>query len=190
MSITQTYQLARVHISAARRAKSAMLTCKTGPVVFIASKACEAPFGATNFDRDVTAVRQNLELRTTKEQEEYFAAFDAWAVGYLSANSERLFQKQPTVAQIKEQYHSPVKHSDKYDPLLRTELTASGNWATRFWDTEGKALASPASLKGVRLIPRLHISHVWIMGSSCGFAVNVTDLHLEGIPIVECPFAQ
>ncbi len=69
-----------------------MLTCKTGPVVFIASKACEAPFGATNFDRDVTAVRQNLELRTTKEQEEYFAAFDAWAVEYLSANSERLLR--------------------------------------------------------------------------------------------------
>ena len=74
------------------------------------------------------------------------------------------------MAQIKELYHSPVKHSEKYDPLLRTKLTASGNWATRFWDTEGKALASPTNLKGVRLIPRLHISHLWIMGSSCGFA--------------------
>ena len=190
MSTTQTYQLTDVHINATRGAKSAVLTCKTGQVVFVASTACEAPFGATNFDRDVTAVRQNLELRVTKEQEEYFSAFDAWAVEYLSANSEHLFKKQLTEAQIKESYHSPVKPSEKYDPLLRTKINSSGNYATRFWDTESKALAYPACLKGVQLIPRLHISHLWIMGSSCGFAVNVTDLRLEEVPIVECPFAQ
>ncbi len=126
MSITQTYQLADVHINATRGAKSAILTCKNGPVVFVASKACEAPFGATNFDRDVTAVRQNLELRVAKEKEAYFVEFDAWAVAYLSANSERLFKKQLTLAQIEEQYHSPAKHSEKYDPLLRTKLNTSG----------------------------------------------------------------
>ncbi len=189
MSITQTFQLADVHINANKGAKSAMLTCKDGPVVFMASKACEAPFGATNFDRDVTAVRQNLELRVTKELEAYFDEFDAWAVEYLSANSERLFKKQLTVAQIKEQYHSPVRHSEKYDPLLRTKINTSGGRATRFWDTEGKVLAYPENLKGARLIPRLHVSHLWIMGTSCGFAVNVTDVRLEEVPIVECPFA-
>ncbi len=165
-----------------------MLACPTGQVVFVASQSCEAPFGATNFDRDATAMRQNLELRLTKEQGEYFSAFDAWAVEYLAANSERLFKKQLTAAQVKEQYHSPVKHSEKYEPLLRTKLTTSGNWATRFWDTGGKVVAAPASLKGVRLIPRLHISHLWIMGTSCGFAVNATDLRMEEVPIVECPF--
>ena len=83
MSTTQTYQLADVHISAARAANSALLTCEDGQVVFVASKACEAPYGATNFDRDATAVRQNLELRLTKEQEEYFSIVDTWAVEYL-----------------------------------------------------------------------------------------------------------
>ncbi len=94
------------------------------------------------------------------------------------------------MAQIKEQYHSPVRHSEKYDPLLRTKINTSGGWATRFWNTEGNSIAAPASLKGVRLIPRLHISHLWIMGSSCGFAVKVTNLRLEEVPILECPFAQ
>ncbi len=189
MSSTHTYELADVHINANKGAKSALLTCKTGPVTFVASKSCESPFGATNFDRDVTAVRQNLELRLTKELEDYFSEFDTWAVGYLSANSERLFKKPLTVAQVKEIYHSPVKHSEKYEPLLRTKLTTSGNWATRYWDSDGKALAPPACLKGVRLIPRLHLSHLWIMGSSCGFAVNATDLKLEEVPDVTCPFA-
>ena len=188
MSITQSYELADVHVSAAKGAKSALLTCKTGPVVFIGTKACEAPFGATNFDRDVTAVRQNLELRLSPEQEKYFSDFDAWAVEYLSSHSERLFKKQLTVAQIKETYHSCVKQKEKYDPLLRTKLNMSGGWATRFWDTAGKALAPLASLKGVRLIPRLQISHLWVMGTSCGFAINATDLQIEEVPVVECPF--
>ena len=177
-----------MHVSAAKGAKSALLTCKSGPVVFIGKKACEAPFGATNFDRDVTAVRQNLELRLSSEQEDYFSEFDAWAVENLSSHSERLFKKQLTVAQIKESYHSPVKKKEKYDPLLRTKLNMSGAWATRFWDTEGKPLAPLACLKGVRLIPRLQISHLWIMESSCGFAINATDLQIEEVPVVECPF--
>ncbi len=188
MSSTQTYQLNDVIISASKGAKSAALVCGEGPVVFTASKACEAPFGVNNFDGDTTAVRQNLKLRATKDLVEYFADFDAWAVGYLAANSERLFKKQLTEAQIKETYHSPVKPSEKYDPLLRTKINTSGNYATRFWDTESKAIAYPASLKGVQLIPRLHVSHLWIMGSSCGFAINCTDLRLEEVPVVECPF--
>ncbi len=190
MSITQTFQLAEVHINANKGAKSAMLTCKEGPVVFMATNASDVPFGANNFDRDVTAVRQNLELRVTKELEAFFDEFDVWAMEYLSANSERLFKKQLTVAQVKEQYHNPIKHSEKYDPLLRTKINTSGGRATRFWDTDGKILAYPENLKGARLIPRLHVSHLWIMGTSCGFAVNVTDVRLEEVPIVECPFGM
>ena len=106
---TQTYELADVHVSAAKGAKSALLTCKSGPVVFIGKKACEAPFGATNFDCDVTAVRQNLELRLSPEQEEYFSEFDACAVEYLSSHSERLFKEPLTVAHTKVSYHHPVK---------------------------------------------------------------------------------
>ena len=188
MSSTQTYQLNDVLISASKGAKSATLVCGDGPVFFLASKACEAPFGANTFDGDTTAVRQTMELRATKELVEYFADFDAWAVGYLAANSERLFKKQLTEAQIKDQYHSPLKHSEKYDPLLRTKVNTSGGRATRFWDTEGKVMAYPASLKGALLVPKLHISHMWIMGTSCGFAVNVTDMRLEDVPSVACPF--
>ncbi len=122
MPITHTFQLAAVPINATRGAKSALLTCKTGQVVFVGSRVCEAAVGATCFDGDVTAVRQSLELRVTKEQEAYFVEFDAWAVEYLSANSERLFKKQLTVAQVKALYHSPVKPSDTYDPPFRLSL--------------------------------------------------------------------
>ncbi len=188
MSSTQSFQLADVHINANKGAKSALLTCKTGPVTFVASQACESPFGATNFDRDVTAVRQNLELQMTKELEAYFTKFDAWAVEYLSANSERLFKKQLTLAQIKEQYHGPVKPSEKYDPLLRTKINLSRDRAVRIWDPYGHVVPCPESLKGAKLVPKLHISHLWIMGSSCGFTVNLTDMRLEEVPILECPF--
>ena len=185
---TQSYTLNDVTISASKGAKTAVLMCQAGKVEFLATKACEAPFGANTFDRDATAVRQNLELQMTKELEAYFTKFDAWAVEYLSANSERLFKKQLTLAQIKEQYHSPAKPSEKYDPLLRTKINLSGDRAVRIWDTCGHVVPCPESLKGAKLVPKLHISHLWIMGSSCGFTVNLTDMRLEEVPIVECPF--
>jgi hypothetical protein len=185
---TQSYTLNDVTISASKGAKTAVLMCQAGKVEFLATKACEAPFGANTFDRDVTAVRQNIELQMTKELEAYFTKFDAWAVEYLAANSERIFKKQLTLAQIKEQYHSPVKPSEKYDPLLRTKVNLSGDRAVRIWDPYGHVVPCPESLKGAKLVPKLHVSHLWIMGSSCGFTVNLTDMRLEEVPIVECPF--
>ena len=161
---TQSYTLNDVTISASKGAKTAVLVCQAGKVDFLASEACEAPFGANNFDRDASAVRQNLELQMTKELEAYFTKFDAWAVQYLSANSERLFKKQMTEAQIKEQYHSPVKPSEKYDPLLRTKINLSGDRAARFWDPCGHVVPCPESLKGAKLVPSCTclISGSWV----------------------------
>ena len=159
-----------------------------GKVVFIGEHSCEAPFGPTNFDRDPLAVRQNLELRLTSEQDTFFSGVDTWAIEYIVANSERFFKKKMSLEQIKEQYHSPIKRNEKYEPLLRTKITTSGTWATRYWSPDGNEAVAPTKWRGGTFKPRLHISHLWIMGSSCGLAVNVTDLQVEDEIICQCPF--
>ncbi len=92
------------------------------------------------------------------------------------ANSERLFKQKVSLEQLKEQYHSPIKRSEKYEPLLRTKLNTSGTWVTRYWTPDGKEAAPPTKWRGGTFKPRLHISHLWIMGTSCGLVVNTTDL--------------
>ena len=187
----QNWQLADVHVSANKGAKTSLLSSvdyQGGKVVFIGEHSCEAPFGPTNFDKDPLAVRQNLELRLTAEQDKYFTSVDSWAQNYIVANSERLFKKKMSLEQIKEQYHSPIKRNEKYEPLLRTKVSTSGTWATRYWTPDGKEAVPPTQWRGATFRPRLHISHLWIMGTSCGLAINVTDLQVEDEIICQCPF--
>ena len=191
MSKQSSWQLADVHVSAGKGAKTSVLTSSDfsgGKVVFVGETPCEAPFGPTNFDKDPLAVRQNLELRLTPEQDKFFTSVDAWAVTYLVANAERLFKKKMSLEQIKEQYHSPIKRNEKYEPLLRTKITASGTWATKYWTPDGKEAVAPTVWRGGTFKPRLHLSHLWVMGTSCGLAINVTDLQVEDEVICRCPF--
>ena len=44
----------------------------------------------------------NLDFRCTPELEEWCGKFDAWAIKYISANSERLFAKKMSEAQVKD----------------------------------------------------------------------------------------
>ena len=44
-------------------------------------------------------------------------------------------------------------------------------------------------LRDCELVPRLHLSHLWIMGHDFGWVMNVTDLQiLDGDAQIECPF--
>jgi len=90
--------------------------------------------------------------------------------------------------QIKEQHHSPIKRNQKYDTLLRSKIATSGTWATRFCSPDGKEASPPTQWRGATFKPRLHISHLWIMGTSCGLAINVTELQIEYEVLCQCPF--
>ena len=104
-------------------------------------------------------MRQNLELRLTPAQDKFFTSVDAWAVTYLVANAERIFKKKMSLEQIKEQYHSPIKRNEKYKPLLRTKITTSGTWATKYWTTDGKEAVAPTTWRGRGFI--CHTSGSW-----------------------------
>ena len=47
----------------------------------------------------------------------------------------------------------------------------------------------PEDLRPHDLVPRLHLSHLWIMGREFGWVFNVADLMvINGDTQVECPF--
>ena len=43
---------------------------------------------------------------------------------------------------------------------------------------------------GLSAIPRLHVSHVWIMGREFGLVLTCTDLQLYEAEPRECPFQR
>ena len=171
-------QLALANVSVtAKGAKMAMLSNGADRCHFTFPGPSSAPFGPSNFDKDPAATRQNLDIRVSGETADYFDGLDAWAVDYLCAHSERLFKKSLSLAQVKDMYHPCLRKAPGYDPLLRCKYNVPGTrGACRFWTADGQEREPPTDWRDAELTPHVHVSHLWLMGGSCGFVVNVCDL--------------
>ena len=171
-------QLALANVSVtAKGAKMAMLSDGAGRCHFTFPGPSSAPFGPSNFDKDPNAARQNLDIRVSGETAAYFDGLDSWAVEYLCAHSERLFKKNLSLAQVRDMYHPCLRKAPGYDPLLRCKYNTPGTrGACRFWTADGQEREPPSDWREAELTPHVHVSHLWLMGGSCGLVVNVCDL--------------
>ncbi len=180
MANFNSWSLADVHVNA-KGAKTCQLTDGGRPKTHSSGKTCSVRLGPSNFDRDPLATRQNLELRIPPELEAYFDSVDKWMLEYLLANSERIFKKQLTASQVLDSYNPTLKRQGDYPPLLRAKIDSTGRRACRFWDAEQKKREAPEEWRGSEVKAMFHLSHLWIMGTSCGLVVNTTDLLVQEV---------
>jgi hypothetical protein len=171
--------LANVSITA-KGAKMALLTNGADShdrCNYIFSEPTRCPFGPSNFDKDPKATRLNLDIRVSGDAAFFFEGLDAWAIDYICAHSERLFKKSLSLAQVKDMYHPCIRKAPGYEPLLRTKFNAAGTrGACRFWTAGGEEREAPVDWREAEVTPHVHVSHLWMMGGSCGLVVNVCDL--------------
>jgi len=98
------------------------------------------------------------------------------------------FQKT-AIEEINSGYHPCINQRGSYDPTFRTKINLHEKGCA-FWDSDGQMRAPPESWVGLTAIPRLHVSHLYIMGREFGVVLTCTDLQLyEAEPRV-CPFAR
>ena len=154
------------------------------------SEICEQPvlrpFGATSFGDEVNP-RFTIEFKWDENQEAHWNAFDKWAVASLAEHSERLFKKTLTIEQVKEAYKSPVTRKEGYQPHLRCKMNTQGEKARRAWNTNNDRIELP-HLRIVSCVPRITLSHLWIMSRDCGFVLSVNDITASPPPEIRCPF--
>ena len=148
------------------------------------------PFGASSFGDDVTT-RKTIEFRLAQDSAwlVYFDAFDAWAIPYIAINSERLFKKTLNVDQVREIYKPIVQRKGNYPATIRCKINLAGGGAARCWNALDQRMPTPEDLRAFELLPRVHISHLWIMNRDCGFVVNVLDLQCVEASTA-CPFQE
>ena len=106
---------------------------------------------------------------------------DECLIVYIAEHSERILKKRLTVEQVRANYSSCLRTSDKgYPATLKTKVdVGSGKYAVLCWDADGNQVELPDSWRKFRVIPRLHVTHLWIMGTSFGPVVRLTDALLE-----------
>ncbi len=116
------------------------------------------------------------------QHSEYHWKHKTW---HLSAGSK--FKKSLNQEQIKDLYKSPITKRGDFPTHLRCKINVSGSSICRCWDIDNNRTQIPDDLKNCDLVPRIHISHMWMMAKEVGFVLNVIDMMC--IPKEEvCPF--
>jgi hypothetical protein len=146
------------------------------------------PFGATSWGDEATT-RKTIEFNLTPAQEAKFDEITAWAHEHLAKHSERLFRKVMSAEQVADTFRPPVTKKGDFHPHLRCKINVAGAAAVRCWDAAGKSVPLPPDLKSYKLVPRIMLSHLWMMARECGFVMVVTDLQLIEGEGDTCPFS-
>jgi hypothetical protein len=188
MATFNNWSLADIHCNA-KGAKTCQLLDGAARVVYTSDVYCTVPFPPSTFDKDPAATRLNLELRVPPTLEAYFDEVDAWAVGYLTTHSERIFNKPLSVEQVKESYHPTLKRHGDYPCLLRAKFDTAGRRACKFWSVEQQKREAPEDWRSSEVRPQLHVSHLWIMGRECGLVCNIEALLVQEASLT-CPFGD
>ncbi len=154
-----------------------------------------SPFNAGTFDRDPHAKRLNLQLAIDDPSLlSSLQAFDEWMIDYVTEHSERLFKRAWTREQVKLGYVAVVRQPAKegHSPLLKAKFDTEGRYALVCWNPNDERVLPIEDWTNAQIRPRLHFSHLWIMGSQFGAVVRLTDAKILNKAQVDavrtCPF--
>ena len=147
-------------------------------------------FGASTFDNNVDAVRRNLDFDIDDEAAlARLKEIDAWALEYITANSERLLKKQLSRTEVENGYNPLVKTYGS-DSSCKTKLNIRGSRSATFWNEHGKQMEAPAegTWQDFAYSAFVSIPQLWIMQGTFGLLLETTALQLRP-PAATNPFA-
>ena len=164
-----------------RGSKTAVVLLDNERYAHVFEQEVECPFNPGSYDKDESALRQNIVFRLNDELEKFCTELDSWALDYVEKNSERLLGKQLTAEQVKIGYVSNIKKQEGKLPLVKFKINMPGaNKPTRCWSEDGAPMKFLQSWAGTAMKIKVLVSHLWIMGSGAksefGFVIVLTDV--------------
>jgi hypothetical protein len=148
-----------------------------------------SPFGASAFDKTLTATRLTLEFVVSGALLEHLQRLDKWVVQYCSAHAAVLFPEW-AADDIGRNYHSFLKFEDKYTQWrARTKISTAGLTACRFWGADMMPIPfEDVDTKASGLLPFVQISGLWQQGRQYGLTLLCTDIQVRPAAAAVCPF--
>ena len=104
------WHLSEQAVSSRGQKSCQILTADHQVVRFQLGESLRTRFGASTFDKNVDAVRRNLDFVVDELVLARLKEIDAWALDYLTTHSERLLKKQLSRTEVE----------NNYTPLVRT----------------------------------------------------------------------
>ena len=172
--------------------KSCQLAADHQQVKFQLGDGLRTRFGASTFDKNVDAVRRNLDFDLEEgEALERLKGIDAWALDYLTAHSERLLKKKLSRAEVENGY-TPLVRTYGSCSSVKTKINLRGSRAATYWDDQGKQIAEPpaeGTWQDFAYAAHVSVPQLWIMAGSFGLLLEATALCLQA-PAAVNPFTK
>ena len=172
--------------------KSCVLTADHQPVKFQLGDGLRTRFGASTFDKNVDAVRRNLDFDLEEgETLDRLKAIDAWAIDYITQHSERLLKKKLSRAEVENGY-TPLVRTYGSCSSVKTKINIRGPRAATYWDDKGQQIQEcPAEGTWQDYAYAVHVAlpQLWIMQGTFGLLLDATALCLSP-PAAVNPFAK
>ena len=174
------YSLSPLSVNA-RGGKTATLLCGNDRVTTYLP--LEIIFPPCNFDRDETAVRQNITARVTSCVDTFFSELDDWAIPYISAHSERLLGKKLTEDEVRFAYTSSIKRPEGKDPMLKIKINMpTSKCPCKCWSQEGEKIPWIEDWAGATIKSKILVSHLWVMGSGQKCEMGLVCVLTDAMP--------
>ena len=185
------WHLSEVSVSS-KGQKSCQLSADHQSVKFVLGEGLRTRFGASTFDKNVDAIRRNIDFDLEEgEALERLKKIDAWAVDYLTANSERLFKKNLSRAEVENGY-TPLVRSYGSCSSCKCKINIRGPRAATYWNDKAQQIPDcPAegTWQDFAYTVQVSIPQLWIMQGTFGLLLEATALRLEP-PAAINPFAK
>ena len=171
--------------------KSCMLTADHQPVRFQLGEALRTRFGASTFDKNVDAVRRNLDFDVDDEVAlATLKDIDTWALEYITTNSERLLKKQLSRSEVENNY-TPLVRVYGSSSSVKTKINIRGSRSATLWNEKGEQILEPpaeGTWQDFAYTAYVAIPQLWIMQGTFGLLLETTALMLQA-PAATNPFA-
>jgi len=172
--------------------KSCQLSADHQQVKFQLGDGLRTRFGASTFDKNVDAVRRNLDFDLEEgETLERLKAIDTWAIEYITENSERLLKKKLSSAEVINGY-TPLVRVYGSCSSVKTKINLRGSRAATYWDDQGKQILEPpaeGTWQDFAYSVQVALPQLWIMAGSFGLLLEATALCLQA-PAAVNPFTK
>ena len=172
--------------------KSCQLTADHQPLKFQLGDGLRTRFGASTFDKNVDAVRRNLDFDLEEgEALERLKAIDSWALDYITTNSERLLKKKPSRAEVENSY-TPLVRMYGSCSSVKTKINIRGPRACTYWDDKGQQIPEcPAegTWQDFAYTVQVNLPQLWIMQGTFGLLLDTMALCLQA-PAAVNPFLK
>jgi len=153
-----------------------------------------APFGISDGFGGNESGRNRKSLDVSSQDESLASClelFEKYIVDYMTQHSANYFGKKKNRDSVQAMFHSCVKRSDQYRPLIRTKVNLGGKFATNFWKSTSNASVSRGSSvdldKHIEVSVIVRLTSLWFASGRFGVIMDVHDLIYYPIIVPDAP---